>query len=332
MAGRAERYSADERPAAGRPRGIRGGDGPPSEGGGRDGERPPTKGGGKAAGSVDSLFLVHVGAEIAVFGTGFAVLYKQINDLRTKIEPVANDNVNLAQYVSLLEQKHADAIMQQHTLVGELKEEVRKSKLRGQAMVEHLNKLATAHNNLSTTVGELKAENLHLQNQLGSLQEQFSNFQGKADRTRVLAVPPRVEERPVRSQSTKPTSRREFRETKDNEAEAQHSDAASDPELEERVRLAERRRKKHGTTERRQLEEAPVARPARTEKKQPPAEAPSDEAGSGAEAPPPVVKPKRSSKRAGSSSKAVEAEGASIQELAAKLRREAGGSDASDAD
>src|ERR1019366_4382607 len=62
---------------------------------------------------IDSTFLIHVGGEILVVGAVAFTLWKSIQDLKNKVDPVAKDNVDLAQYISLMEKAHADALIQQ---------------------------------------------------------------------------------------------------------------------------------------------------------------------------------------------------------------------------
>ena len=100
-------------------------------------------------------------AALGISGIGFWLLYKQIADLRTKIDPVVRDNTDLAQYVSLMESNYVAAINEHATIIKDLHTTVQELKVTIQTLNQNNNELSQR---LETAEAKLESFHRHINN------------------------------------------------------------------------------------------------------------------------------------------------------------------------
>jgi len=148
----------------------------------------------------DAKFLGHIGGEIIVIGGAFFFLWKQIQDLKTKVDPVYTDNTNIAQYLALVEQQHAEAINTQLVTITDLRTKLEQLETKNNNLTEHVNRLTASHNTLANAFGTLKqdvhrlndAEQQHQRHLASTLATSAQHHQSKH---REVSPPPRKQVR-----------------------------------------------------------------------------------------------------------------------------------------
>jgi hypothetical protein len=172
----------------------------------------------KGGSSVNTLFIAHVVGELLVVGGGGMWLWKQIQDLKAKIDPVSRDNTDLAQYVSLLEANHAQAInahvkalneqqgtlQQQQNLILELQKQLEQTRTDLEKLFQAHNSLAQQHNGLMGSVGEVRTATADHGRRLGIVDRDLNALRSEGRRATKDESPPRRQVSPPRRQVSPP--------------------------------------------------------------------------------------------------------------------------------
>jgi hypothetical protein len=299
--------------------------------------------GGKEPAGMNTLFLAHVGIEALVIGGGFWFLWRQLQELRTKVDPIVRDNVDLAQYVSLLEKTHAEVINQQQAVmtqqqatIAELGAKVEKQRGEIVALAKHLNELTRTHNALSAVVGQHKQEldGVKAATVTTAVSGPISTITDQRERPsrQTQAETDRLERRREQQEDRRRRDReREEREEREAEEEAEEQRRAKQQRQAQKKREEQRLRDEEEAAaaaaaedRRRRRAPKPAAKPV------PAAETESDDAADAADdapkrpVPPPAPLP--------ADEVPVRPGGKSIKELAEELKRDAGASDGEGAD
>jgi hypothetical protein len=134
---------------------------------------------GKITPNADSTTFIYIGGCVLAVGTVGFVLWKAIQDLKVKVDPIAADNVSLASYVSLFEKTHSDALLQHEKAIQELRtrndDPIKKDV---GAIAVQLNELIRSHNQLAQHFANLKGEHDKLKLEVEKLKDNNEDLSG----------------------------------------------------------------------------------------------------------------------------------------------------------
>lgn len=144
----------------------------------------PSKNKGKGGMSTQTMISAGIGGAVVVEAVVLALLWKKVNEIGARNDPNTNDNKYIAQYIALKDKEHETALKdltdRLKILETEQKKQVnvpapvvaaadagaiKKINANYAALLQHVNELTAAFNDLETTVAQLKKNPVQQQKQ-----------------------------------------------------------------------------------------------------------------------------------------------------------------------